>query len=510
LLERPERGERAILVHLILRDKSSSADFQEFKELALSAGAEIVASLSSSRQIPDSQYFIGSGKVEEIRALVASERAEIVLFDHSLTPAQQRNLEKALQCRVLDRTGLILDIFASRARSYEGKLQVEMAQLKYHSTRLVRGWTHLERQKGGIGLRGPGEKQLEVDRRLIRERIKYITKRLEKVRMQREQGRRARHRASLPTVSIVGYTNAGKSTLFNALTGADSLVANQLFATLDPTLRALELPQIGKVIFADTVGFVSKLPHDLVEAFQATLEEVKDSDLLLHVVDAHDSDPEQRIKQVEEVLAEIEALALPRIEVYNKIDLVSERYPNLVLDNYPNLVLGSDPSLILKSDPNLISESDPNLTGMDQIKPLKSIKSFERIEPLKSLERIGPLKPIKSFERVEPLGRIEPLERSASGLVKRLFVSALTGAGLKLLIEAIIELLSKDMIRGELKLAVTQARIRALLYEFGTVIEEKKIEDNVEGYIILNVALPYYRWRKLCQEDPTLEQCWIT
>lgn len=421
-MERPEGGERAILVHLLLRDKSSSPDFQEFKELALSAGAEVIASLSSSRQTPDSQYFIGSGKVEEIRAVVASERAEIVLFDHSLTPAQQRNLEKALQCRVVDRTGLILDIFASRARSYEGKLQVEMAQLKYHSTRLVRGWTHLERQKGGIGLRGPGEKQLEVDRRLIRERIKYITKRLEKVRAQREQGRRARQRASLPTVSLVGYTNAGKSTLFNALTGSDSWVANQLFATLDPTLRSLDLPRIGKVIFADTVGFVSKLPHDLVEAFHATLEEVKDSDLLLHVIDAHDSDPEQRIKQVEEVLAEIEALALPRIEVYNKMDLVPEGH-----------------------------------------------------------------------------------QRNS---VNRLFVSALTGEGLKPLIEAIVDLLSKDMISGDLKLGVTQARIRALLYEAGAVISEKKIEDNSEGYSILTVALPYYRWRKLCQEDPTLEQCW--
>jgi GTP-binding protein HflX len=427
LFDRPEGGERAVLVHLILRDKSTSADFQEFKELALSAGAIVVGSLSSSRQIPDSQYFIGSGKVEEIRALVLSERVEIVLFDHSLSPAQERNLEKALQCRVIDRTGLILDIFAKRARSYEGKLQVEMAQLQYLSTRLVRGWTHLERQKGGIGLRGPGEKQLEVDRRLIRERIKYIKLRLEKVRSQREQGRRSRQRASLPTVSLVGYTNAGKSTLFNALTGANSWVANQLFATLDPTMRALELPQIGKVIFADTVGFVSKLPHDLVEAFQATLEEVKDSDLLIHVVDSHDSDPDQRIKQVEEVLAEIEALALPRIEVYNKIDLLPECQPHV--------------------------------------------------------------------------------EGNRHTLVRKLFVSAQQGLGLSLIIDAVVELLSKDMMRGVLKLGVTQARIRALLYEAGAVLEET--QDETEGFMILHFALPNYRWRKLCQEDPTLEQCLI-
>lgn len=329
MIDRPEGGERAVLVHLHLRDPHQSSDLQEFRELALSAGAEVVSTVTSTRDVPDSKYFIGSGKVEELREIVAAEGILLAIFDHTLTPAQERNLERALQCRVLDRTGLILDIFAQRARTYEGKLQVELAQLKHLSTRLVRGWTHLERQKGGIGLRGPGETQLEVDRRLIRHRIKYITARLEKVRTQREQGRRSRRKAELPTVSLVGYTNAGKSSLFNALTGADTLVANKLFATLDPTLRALELPPMGKVIFADTVGFVSKLPHDLVEAFRATLEEVKDADLLLHVIDGQDENWRLRSTQVEEVLQEIEALSVPRIEVYNKIDLLPQMSPHL-------------------------------------------------------------------------------------------------------------------------------------------------------------------------------------
>lgn len=322
--DRPSGGERAILVHLHLRDKTKTADFQEFRELALSAGAEIVAAVTCNRDTPDSKYFVGSGKAEELRSIVAAEKAEIALFDHNLTPSQERNLESILKCRVLDRTGLILDIFASRARTFEGKLQVELAQLKHHSTRLIRGWTHLERQKGGIGLRGPGETQLEVDRRLIRGKIKHITARLEKVRSQREQGRRGRRRALLPTVSLVGYTNAGKSTLFNQLTGAKVFVANQLFATLDPTLRAVEFQKWGKLILADTVGFVSNLPHDLVEAFRATLEEVKDSDLLLHIIDAHDESWRNRVQEVEGVLAQIGAETVPRIEVYNKIDLLPQ------------------------------------------------------------------------------------------------------------------------------------------------------------------------------------------
>jgi GTP-binding protein HflX len=276
---------------------------------------------SGSRQSPDPRYFIGEGKAQEVRDLLLANDANLVIFDHSLSPAQERNLEKLLQCRVLDRTGLILDIFAQRARSHEGKLQVEPAQLKHLSTRLVRGWTHLERQKGGIGLRGPGETQLETDRRLLGERIKQINKRLEKVQNQREQGRQARKKAEIPTVSLVGYTNAGKSTLFNALTQAGVYAADQLFATLDPTLRRVQLPNQQEIILADTVGFIRHLPHDLVAAFRSTLQETVDADLLLHVIDSHDEQLELYREQVNKVIAEIGAENVPQIEVMNKIDL---------------------------------------------------------------------------------------------------------------------------------------------------------------------------------------------
>jgi len=263
-------------------------------------------------------------------------QAEIVLFNHMLTPSQERNLEALFKCRVLDRTGLILDIFAQRARTFEGKLQVELAQLQHISTRLIRGWTHLERQKGGIGLRGPGETQLETDRRLIRDRIKTITKRLEKVRLQRNQSRRARTKAQIPTVSIVGYTNAGKSTLFNTLTAASIYTANQLFATLDPTLRSLELQAVGKVILADTVGFIRHLPHDLVDAFRATLEETREADLLLHVIDAHQPHREELINEVNAVLKAIDASEIPQLLVFNKLDLLEGVSPHIDRDEFGN------------------------------------------------------------------------------------------------------------------------------------------------------------------------------
>jgi len=320
--DRPDSGELAVLVHLDISSGQEPEDPREFEELVLSAGGDPVTMVFGLRARPNAKYFVGTGKLAELQEQVREHKAELVIFNHTLSPSQERNLERALECRVLDRTGLILDIFAQRARTFEGKLQVELAQLQHMATRLVRGWTHLERQRGGIGMRGPGEMQLETDRRLLRGRINSIEKRLAKVRTQREQGRRSRQRASIPTVSLVGYTNAGKSTLFNQLTGADVYVEDKLFATLDPTMRRVELDDIGAMVLADTVGFISHLPHKLVAAFRATLEEASSSNLLLHVIDAAADDRLHNIEQVDEVLEEIGAAELPQIRVYNKIDLL--------------------------------------------------------------------------------------------------------------------------------------------------------------------------------------------
>lgn len=321
MFDRPQVGERAILVHIDFFSEGQREQLQEFKELAESAGASVVDVVTGSRNRPDSRYFIGTGKVDELQKQVESQQVELILFNHTLSPSQERNLEARLQCRVLDRTGLILDIFAQRARSFEGKLQVELAQLRHLSTRLVRGWTHLERQKGGIGLRGPGETQLETDRRLISGRIKQLKRRLVKYTEQRNLGSRSRRRAMVPSVSLVGYTNAGKSTLFNDLTDANVYVADQLFATLDPTLRRVDVQGIGHIVLADTVGFIRHLPHDLVEAFRSTLEETCEADVLLHVIDANDPERNAYIDQVNKVLKQVGADAIPQIQVYNKIDL---------------------------------------------------------------------------------------------------------------------------------------------------------------------------------------------
>lgn len=332
MFDRPDSGEFAVLVHIDFFAEKEREDVQEFQELVSSAGVEALRVVTGSRDKPDPRYFVGKGKLEEIRFEVEHAEADVVLFNHALSPSQQRNLEATLGCRVIDRTGVILDIFAQRARTHEGKLQVELAQLEYMSTRLIRGWTHLERQKGGIGLRGPGETQLETDRRLLRARIKNISARLEKVRKQRDQGRKARVRAEIPTVSLVGYTNAGKSTLFNRLTESDVYAADQLFATLDPTLRRLTLPDIGHTILVDTVGFIRHLPHKLVDAFRATLEETCNATLLLHVIDCHDENRLDNIQQVEQVLAEIGADDIPTLMVYNKLDLLEEREPRIDRD----------------------------------------------------------------------------------------------------------------------------------------------------------------------------------
>ena len=320
-IERVEGGNRAILVHMDIHDEAHRENLSEFKELVLSSGAEIMTITTTSRQKADPRYFIGSGKAKEIAELVKQHEADVVLFNHQLAASQERNLEGLIECRVLDRTGLILDIFAQRARSFEGKLQVELAQLKHLSTRLVRGWTHLERQKGGIGLRGPGETQLETDRRLLGLRIKQINKRLEKVRKQREQGRQARQKAEIATISLVGYTNAGKSSLFNVLSEDNVYVQDQLFATLDPTLRRVNLSKDVAVILADTVGFIRHLPHDLVNAFRSTLQETAQAQLLLHVIDSADENRDANIEEVEKVLTQIEAFEIPCIQIMNKVDL---------------------------------------------------------------------------------------------------------------------------------------------------------------------------------------------
>lgn len=321
--------QRAVLVHLSFTKHSTPEALEEFKELAASSGVEAVALVSGVCKKANAKYLIGIGKVEEISVQVNLHKADVVLFDHILTPSQERNLEAFLKCRVLDRTGLILDIFAARARTFEGRLQVELAQLQYLSTRLVRGWTHLERQRGGIGLRGPGETQLELDKRLIANRIRAIRQQLGKVRSQRAQGRRSRKRANIPVISLVGYTNAGKSTLFNRLTESEVYVADQLFATLDPTLRRLDLPNIGPVILVDTVGFIRALPHQLVEAFHATLEETKEADLLLHVIDASNPERLDFIQAVDEVLKEIHAEEIPQLRIYNKLDLMPGKEPSI-------------------------------------------------------------------------------------------------------------------------------------------------------------------------------------
>ncbi|MEO7404321.1 MAG: ribosome rescue GTPase HflX [Burkholderiales bacterium] len=336
MFDRPSGGESAILVAIDFGDDGFAESFNELGLLAHGAGLRVLAAIQAKRKAPDAALFAGSGKVEEISAARKECGAELVLFNHSLSPAQERNLERALGCRVIDRNTLILDIFAQRARSHEGKVQVELAQLEHLATRLVRGWTHLERQRGGVGMRGPGETQLETDRRLIGARVKMLKGKLERLERQRDVQRRGRARAEVLSVSLVGYTNAGKSTLFNSLTHAGAYAADRLFATLDTTTRRLYLPEVGQVTLSDTVGFIRDLPHALVAAFRATLEETIRADLLLHVVDASSSVRDQQMAQVNAVLAEIGAAGVPQVLVLNKIDQTGLE-PGLDYDEYGRL-----------------------------------------------------------------------------------------------------------------------------------------------------------------------------
>ena len=346
MFERHAGGERVILVALDLGNPDFTESVAELRLLASGAGLELLGEVQGKRSRPDATLFVGSGKADEIAALVAATAADVVIFNHELSPAQERNLERRLQCRVIDRTSLILDIFARRAQSAEGKLQVELAQLQHLSTRLVRGWTHLERQRGGVGMRGPGEKQLETDRRLIGIRVKALRERLAKLGKQRRTQRRSRSRQQVLSVALVGYTNAGKSTLFNALTRAGAYAADQLFATLDTTTRKIYLPRLaesaggepasGEVVLSDTVGFITRLPHDLVAAFRATLEATAEADLLLHVIDSASPARERQIEAVDKVLGEIGADAVPQLRVYNKLDLTGIA-PGVGRDEYGKL-----------------------------------------------------------------------------------------------------------------------------------------------------------------------------
>ncbi|EYU16498.1 ribosome rescue GTPase HflX [Photorhabdus aegyptia] len=421
MFERYEGGEQAVVVHVFFSQDKDTDNLSEFESLVTSAGVVPVQIVTGSRKAPHPKYFVGEGKAEEIAEAVQASGADVVLFNHALSPAQERNLERLCQCRVIDRTGVILDIFAQRARTHEGKLQVELAQLRHLSTRLVRGWTHLERQKGGIGLRGPGETQLETDRRLLRDKIRQILGRLSRVEKQREQGRQARNKADIPTVSLVGYTNAGKSSLFNRMTAAEVYAADQLFATLDPTLRRIEVNDVGTVVLADTVGFIRHLPHDLVAAFKATLQETRQATLLLHIVDAADSRIDENIAAVDSVLEEIEAHQIPVLLVMNKIDMLESFTPRI--------------------------------------------------------------------------------DRNEDNLPVRVWLSAQTGEGIPLLLQALTERLSGEIAHYELHLPPEAGRLRSRFYQL-QAIEKEWIEE--DGKVGIEVRMPIVDWRRLCKQEQDL------
>ncbi|WP_249962417.1 ribosome rescue GTPase HflX [Histophilus somni] len=415
--------DKAIVVHVFFSQNKNLEDLQEFQLLVKSANVDILSIITTSRSTPQAKYFVGQGKAEEIAQAVEQLNADIVLVNHSLTPAQTRNLESICQCRVVDRTGLILDIFAQRARSHEGKLQVELAQLRHLATRLVRRKTGLDQQKGAVGLRGPGETQLETDRRLIKVRITQLQNRLEKVAKQRNQNRQTRRKADIPTISLVGYTNAGKSTLFNVLTQANVYVADQLFATLDPTLKRLSIQDVGNCVLADTVGFIRELPHDLVSAFKSTLQETTEASLLLHVIDVADSRKLENMLTVNEVLSEIKANQVTTLLVYNKIDQVENIQPHIEFD-----------------------------------------------------------------EENQPIA---------------VYLSAQLNQGLDLLVEAIRQKLSHEILHLEINLAAQYGKIRHCFYQLNCVRQEK---INEQGEFLLDVQIDKIEWLKLSKQFPLLKR----
>ena len=416
MFELAEQAEQAILVHVNFPQEASTEDLQELKMLVASAGVAVLDIISTNRQAPDAKFFIGSGKAAEIAHQASELSASVIIFNHELSPSQTRNLERLCQVRVIDRTTLILDIFAQRARTYEGKLQVELAQLQHLASRLIRGFDN-ERQKGGIGLRGPGETQLETDRRLLRDRVRGLQQRLAKMSLQREQGRKARQRSEQPVLSIVGYTNAGKSTLFNRLTASNVYAADQLFATLDPTLRRITLPQFGEAILADTVGFIRHLPHDLVAAFKSTLQETRDADIQIHVVDVADARRDDNMQQVQVVLKEIDAADVLQLLVFNKIDQLAQQ-PRIDYDEF--------------------------------------------------------------------------------GLPIAVYVSAVSGEGIPLLQQALVELLSQQHIKMRLRLPPEAGNWRARLYQLQAIQSETFLDD---GGFLLEVQLAKSHWARLLKQS---------
>ena len=418
-----EINDKAVVVHVFFSPNRNLEDLSEFQQLAESAKVEISQLLTTPRSVPQAKYFVGEGKAQEIAQAVEIHNANVVLVNHSLTPAQTRKLESICQCRVVDRTGLILDIFAQRARSHEGKLQVELAQLKHLATRLVRRKTGLDQQKGTVGLRGPGETQLETDRRLIKVRIAQLQNRLEKVEKQRNQNRQTRKKADIPTISLVGYTNAGKSTLFNQLTQANVYAADQLFATLDPTLRRLSIQDVGTTILADTVGFIRDLPHDLVSAFKSTLQETTEASLLLHVIDCADPRKLENIAAVNDVLTEIKANEVPFLLIYNKIDQLEDIQPQIEYD--------------------------------DQNKPVA------------------------------------------------VYLSAQSGDGINLLVDAICERLKNEILHFRLTLSSQEGKIRHHLYRLNCI---RKEEISEQGDFLLEIQIDKIEWLKLIKQFPKLAE----